>query len=119
TAIISLALPPFLVTNCWLDLLGTTGAWSRWFPFDIVSPGGTIWILSLLLWPISLFAALSAWGRLQPTQLESDLALTGWKLICKLLLPMAHVALIQSAVLTFVLAINNFTVPAILQVKVM
>jgi ABC-type Fe3+ transport system permease subunit len=39
-AIVSFALPPFLVTNCWLDLLGTTGVWRRWFPFDIVSAGG-------------------------------------------------------------------------------
>src|SRR5436190_3995287 len=118
-AILSFALPPFLVTNCWLDLLGTTGVWRRWFPFDITSLGGTIWILSLLLWPIGLFSALSSWARLQPSQFESDAALTGWKLILNLLLPMAGVALAQSAVLTFVLAINNFTVPAILQIKVM
>ena len=35
-----------------------------------------------------------------------------------LLLPLARGALVQAAVLTFVLALNNFAVPAILQVKV-
>src|SRR6266853_681322 len=117
-AIVSLALPPFLVTNCWLDLLGYTGAWRRWLPLNIISVGGTVWILSLLLWPITLLAVLSAWQRLEPSQLESDMALTGWSLIRALLLPLARSALLQTAVLTFVLALNNFAVPAILQVKV-
>src|SRR5260221_13037690 len=39
-AILSLALPPFLVTNCWLDLLGYTGLWRRWVPLNIISIGG-------------------------------------------------------------------------------
>jgi len=59
-AILSLALPPFLVTNCWLDLLGYTGLWRHWLPLNIISVGGTVWILSLLLWPITLLAILSA-----------------------------------------------------------
>ena len=48
-AVLALAMPPFLVTNCWLALLGDTGVLRAWLPFRIYSPGGTIWILSLLL----------------------------------------------------------------------
>jgi ABC-type Fe3+ transport system permease subunit/DNA-binding beta-propeller fold protein YncE len=117
-AVLALALPPFLVTGCWLHLLGLTGVWRRWLPFDIYSLGGTVWILSLLLWPISLLLTLSAWQRLGPSQLENEPALTGWSLTRWLLAPMAGNALAQSAVITFVLALNNFAVPAILQVKV-
>ena len=51
-AAMALALPPFLVTGCWLHLLGLTGVWRGWLPFDIYSLGGTVWILSLMLWPI-------------------------------------------------------------------
>ena len=58
-AIVALALPPFLVTNCWISLLGETGVLRAWLPFKIYSLGGTIWILSLLLWPITLFAVLA------------------------------------------------------------
>src|SRR5947209_6648627 len=47
-----LALPSFLVTNCWIDLLGTNGALHRWLPVNIFSLGGSVWILALLLWPI-------------------------------------------------------------------
>ncbi|MDB6040317.1 MAG: Serine/threonine-protein kinase PknD, partial [Verrucomicrobiales bacterium] len=34
-AIVSLVMPPFLVTSCWLDLLGFTGIWKSWLPVDI------------------------------------------------------------------------------------
>jgi len=118
-AILSFALPPFLVTNCWLDLLGPVGVWRKWLPYNIGSLSGTVWILGLSLWPISLFSVLSAWQKLQTAQLEIDLALRGWGLIRALLLPLSRASLTQAAVLTFVLAMNNFTVPAILQVKVL
>ena len=117
-AVMALALPPFLVTNCWLHFLGYAGAWRSWLPLNIVSLGGTIWILSLLTWPITLLMVLSAWQSLEPSQLESDVAVSGWWLIRGLLWPLGRTALAQAAVLTFVLAMNNFAVPAILQVKV-
>src|SRR5581483_2020397 len=117
-AVGTLALPPFLVTNCWLHYLGSSGVWHHWLPLNIYSLGGTVWILALVTWPITLLAVLGAWQRLEAAQLESDMAVTGWTLVRGLLLPLARGALVQAAVLTFVLAMNNFSVPAILQVKV-
>src|SRR5882672_6221641 len=98
-SLMALALPPFLVTNCWLHFLGHTGVWRGWLPLDIFSLGGAVLIISLLLWPICLFSVLSAWKRLQPSQLESDPALTGWSLVRALLFPMARTSLIQAALL--------------------
>ena len=118
-AIVALALPPFLVTNCWISLLGETGALRAWLPFQIYSLGGTIWILALLLWPITLFAALAAWRRLEAAQLECEPAMTGFALLRWLLVPVAKGELALAAVVTFVLALNNFAVPAILQTKVL
>jgi ABC-type Fe3+ transport system permease subunit len=80
---------------------------------------GTIWILALLLWPITLFAALAAWRRLEAAQFECEPAMTGWSLLRWLLMPVAKGELALAAVLTFVLALNNFAVPAILQTKVL
>jgi ABC-type Fe3+ transport system permease subunit/DNA-binding beta-propeller fold protein YncE len=117
-AIAALALPPFVVTNCWMHYLGNGGLWRNWLPLNIYSLGGTIWVLALLTWPITMLAVLGAWRRLEPSQLESDMALTGGALARGLLLPLARGALTQVAVLTFVLALNNFAVPALLQVKV-
>jgi ABC-type Fe3+ transport system permease subunit/DNA-binding beta-propeller fold protein YncE len=118
-AIIALALPPFLVTNCWLDLFGETGRWRAWLPFNIFTLGGSIWILSLLLWPITALLALSGWKRLQVAQLESDPALTGFALIRELLVPIVWSELRLALLVTFVLALNNFAVPAILQIRVL
>jgi len=117
-AIVALALPPFLVTNCWLYLLGQNGAWRGWLPFSIYTLGGTVWVLALLTWPITLLFVYGSWQRLEVAQLESDPVLGGWFLVKDLLAPQARGALAQAAVLTFVLAINNFAVPAILQTKV-
>ena len=117
-AAVALALPPFLATNCWMDLLGWDGRWRSWLPFDIYSLGGTVWVLSMLLWPIAAFLTLAAWQRVQAAQLDVEPALTGGSFVRWLLWPMARAAVGQSAVLTFVLALNNFAVPALLQVKV-
>src|SRR5256885_15324512 len=117
-AVMALALPPFLVTNCWLHFLGHNGVWHGWLPFDIFSLGGSVWILTLLTWPIALLMIWSAWTQLEPSQLETDSAVAGWTLIRAILWPIARQAVAQAAVLIFVLALNNFAVPAILQTKV-
>lgn len=118
-AVVAFALPPFLVTNTWLSLLGQTGSWRAWLPVNLYSMGGTVWILALMLWPLTLFALLGAWQRLEPSQVEGESALAGWALIRWLLLPAGAPAMAQAAVLTFVLGLNQFTVPSILQVKVL
>jgi ABC-type Fe3+ transport system permease subunit/DNA-binding beta-propeller fold protein YncE len=117
--VLALALPPFLVTNCWLHFLGANGAWRSFLPFNILSLSGTVWILTLLSWPLTLVLVRSAWHRLQPSDLESEPALVGRHLVRHLLLPAARGALWQAALLTFVLALGNFAVPAILQTKVL
>ena len=63
-AVMALALPPFLVTNCWLHCLGATGVWRGWLHLNIVSLGGAIWILGLLNWPITFLLVAGAWSRL-------------------------------------------------------
>jgi len=117
-AVMAVALPPFLVVNCWIELLGENGSWRPWLHLNIYTLGGAIWTLALLNWPIAFLFATAAWRRLEAAQLEVDPRLEGWFLLRWLLLPMARTGLAQSAILTLVLALNNFAVPAILQVKV-
>ena len=114
----TLALPAFLVTNCWIDLLGTNGLLHRWLPLNIYSLGGVVWILALWLWPVPALAVFGAWQKLEPAQLEMDSALRGAHLFRYLLWPAARPMLATVAALVFALALNNFAVPAILQVKV-
>jgi len=116
---ITLALPPFLVTNSWLDWLGDTGQFRALLPFRIYSLVGAVWILTLILWPITTFALVAAWRRLEAAQLDCEPALTGFALVRHLLVPIARGELALAAVLTFVLALNNFAVPVILQTQVL
>ncbi len=113
-----LALPSFLVTNCWIDLLGVNGLLHRWIPLNIFSFMGAVWILALLLWPIPALAIWSAWQKLEPVHFEIDPALRGTKLFRFLLWPAAKPQIAWSAAIVFALALNNFAVPTILQVKV-
>jgi iron(III) transport system permease protein len=110
--------PPFLVLNCWLNLLGESGLWRSWIPFSILSPGGTVWVLALLKWPVFFFLLNGAWGRVDPDLLAADLRLSGWPLFRRLLWPQARGAAGFAAVITFVLCLNELSVPSLLQVKV-
>ena len=117
-AVVTMALPPFLVTNCWMHLLGNAGVLQPFFPLSIYSLWGTVWILSLLYWPISFLLISGAWNRLESSHWESDSQLGGWPLIRWVLWPAASPLAKLAGVLTFVLTLNNFAVPALLQTKV-
>jgi ABC-type Fe3+ transport system permease subunit/DNA-binding beta-propeller fold protein YncE len=117
-AVAAMALPPFLVVNCWIELLGENGKWRHWLPVNIYSPGAAIWVLALLNWPIAFLFVTAAWRRVQAAQLEVDPLLEGRFLLRWLLLPAARAEILGASILTLVLALNNFAVPAILQVKV-
>jgi iron(III) transport system permease protein len=117
--VVALALPPFLVTNCWLHYLGGAGVWRAWLPLSIFGIGGVVWMLALMLWPIVALAACSAWRTLDTAHFEAEPELHGWHLVRWLLWPAARNATGCAAILIFVLALNQFSVPAILQVKVL
>ncbi len=117
-AVVSLALPPFLVVSTWLGLLGTVGVLKPWLPLDIYSHGGAALVLTLMLWPLPCLMCLGSLKRLTVELLDAEPGLNGWSLACSLLLPMTRPAALQSGVIVFALAFNNIAVPAILQVKV-
>ena len=117
-AIVALALPPFLVVNAWLGLLGNVGVLKPWLPLDIYSHGGAVWVLTLMLWPLPCLMCLGALKRLTAEMLDAEPGLGGGPLARSLLLPMTLPAAVQSGVIVFALAFNNIAVPAIFQVKV-
>ena len=127
-AAVAFALPPFLVTGCWMELLSWAGLPIERFVTQIGTDGGWRWqlglvaltalVLALMLWPVTLFFTLGAWQQVESSHLESEPALTGGSLIRWLLWPMGRAALAQAVAVTFVLALNNFAVPALFQVKV-
>ncbi len=117
--VLPLVLPPFLAVNGWLDLLGRAGAWRGWLPVDLYSLPAAAGVMALLLWPVTALLVSAAWQKLDPALFEADPQVRGSWLLRRLLLPAAAPALAPAVVLTFVLALNNFAIPAILQVKVL
>jgi iron(III) transport system permease protein len=117
-ALATLALPAFMVTNSWIDLLGVNGALRPFVPGNVFSLGGTIFILSLLFWPMVSLVALASWRILERAHLEVDPALRGTSLLWRLLWPTARPLVLTAAGIVFVLAFSSFSVPAILQTKV-
>ncbi len=113
-----LALPPFLATNAWLDV---TAGWRGLMSPEVVERGSlflTTLTLASLLWPLTTFLVLGAWARLQPELLEADPQLRGTRLLRGLLLPAARPELTVAAAITVTLALANFTVPVLFQVRV-
>src|SRR6185436_19611942 len=96
-----LALPAFLVTNCWIDLLGANGRLYSLLPVNIFSFAGVVLVLGLLLWPIPALGIFCAWQKLEKEQFEIDAALRGAHLIRFLLWPAARPALAITSAITF------------------
>jgi ABC-type Fe3+ transport system permease subunit/DNA-binding beta-propeller fold protein YncE len=117
-AAISLALPPFLVANTWMHFFGLAGVWRKWIDFDLYSWGGAILLMVLLLWPVTFFLIRASLSRLETERIEADPLLRGWKLIRWVLWPHLRGPLGTASVISFVLALNHFSIPALLQTKV-
>ena len=117
-AVVSLCMPPFLTANTWLHYLGMAGVWRSWLPLNILTPWGCAWVLALLFWPVSFLALSAVWSGIGRAEVEVDPAVRGRWFILGILLPRARGALAQCAVVILVLALNQFSVPALLQIKV-
>lgn len=120
-SLLTLALPAFFVSGMWMEWVGFAGAWrfgggairDRWLP--ILISGG---VLALMLWPVGALLLLGAWDRLDGRLLEADGELRGRVLVTRVLWPWARPALVAPAWVIAVLALGNFSVPALFQARV-
>jgi iron(III) transport system permease protein len=113
-----LAMPPFLTANAWLEL---TQGWRTALPWELahgLSLPLVALLLALLTWPAVTLAVQGAWTVLEPEQLEALPALRGRALLRHLLLPAAAPGLRLGAAVAAWLALANFTVPVLFQVRV-
>ncbi|MGV3773062.1 MAG: ABC transporter permease, partial [Verrucomicrobiales bacterium] len=118
SSLLVLALPPFLVTNTWMHYFGLTGVWRAFLDWNVYSLSGTILLLALSFWPIGFLLFYSALKKVTRAQLELDPELRGNRLLKWVIIPALKDSAIVAAAAIFVLAFNNFTIPALLQVKV-
>ena len=85
----SLAMPPFLAANAWLDLTADWRATGAPETVALRSLPMTAWVLATLLWPITTFLVLGAWSKLRTEHLEAEPLMRGGRLVRRLLLPAA------------------------------
>ncbi len=114
----SLAMPPFLAANAWLDLMAGWRATGAPETVALRSLPLTALVLATLLWPITTFLVLGAWSKLRNEHLEAEPMMRGGRLVGRLLLPAARYELGIAGVVTLALALANFTVPTLFQVRV-
>ena len=113
-----LALPPFLPANAWLELTAgprASGApeWVALWTLPIVAL-----VLATALWPITLFLVLAGWSRLQSGPMEAAADGRGGTALRRVLLPAVSGELRVALSVTLALALANFTVPTLFQVRV-
>lgn len=119
--LLTLALPAFFVSGMWMEWIGFSGAWKladgmlsdRWMPVVVASG-----VLSLLLWPVGALLLMGAWDRLDGRLLEAEGELRGGVLVNQILWPSLRPALVQPAWIIAMLALGNFSVPALFQARV-
>jgi ABC-type Fe3+ transport system permease subunit/DNA-binding beta-propeller fold protein YncE len=117
-AVVALVLPPFLITNTWLQYFGLAGLWKSYLNFNLYSLTGTVLLVTLSLWPVAFLLILGSIIRIQPLYLEQEPRLRAGRLLKYILWPSCRGAIAYSLALTFVLALNNFSIPVLLQTKV-
>ncbi len=117
-SLLPLMLPPFLLVGTWIGMAGKQGWLSAWLPFEIYSFSGTVLLLFLAYWPVMTLFASSALSALPKSLLELDGGLQGRALVRKVLLPLIRPALLLAWVVCFVLSLNDFSIPVILQTSV-
>jgi len=116
--VVALALPPFLIANSWLRLLGSEGFLRSAFNFSPFSFQVCVMVMTFLFTPITALLLASAWNSIDGRLLESERRLAGWAFLRHAFWPAASGHLAVAGLLTFVLGFNHFSIPALFQVKV-
>src|SRR5688500_1433990 len=68
-AVVALVLPPFHITNTWLQYFGLAGLCRSFINFTLYSLTGTVLLITLSRWPVAFLLTLGAILRIQPHHL--------------------------------------------------
>ena len=111
-----LLLPQFLAISIWMEFWGGAGVGAGaegW----LYSLPGAILLLSSLLWPIPFFFLLMRRDAILRASLGVDPFVSGYEFVF-LIWQQVRVPLFWGSLFVFALAVNNLSVPGLLQVRV-
>lgn len=119
--------PQHIMAIAWVDVLGRTGHLSRFV--QIAMPGappapspftfwGTLFILTMTLFPVPMLATLAALGRFDARLLEAArVAGRARGAFRAIVLPLLMPSVLTGSMIVFALTISTFAVPSLLQVN--
>jgi iron(III) transport system permease protein len=123
-AAVPVLLPPYVAALAWVYLGGSRGLLSRLAGADVLSewtyslPAAVV-LLSLVLYPLSMLATEAALRRIDGRLEEAALLVAPpGRVLCHITLPLAAPAVVAAALVIFVLAVSEFGIPGLLQVRV-
>jgi iron(III) transport system permease protein len=123
-AAVPVLLPPYVVALAWVFLGGSRGLLSRLGGADGLSEWtnslpGAVLVLSLVLYPLSMLATEAAVRRIDGRLEEAALLVAPpGRVLRHITLPLAAPGVLAAALVIFVLAVSEFGVPGLLQVRV-
>jgi ABC-type Fe3+ transport system permease subunit/DNA-binding beta-propeller fold protein YncE len=118
SAVVVLVLPAFLVVNAWFGLFGVGGAMEGWLPVPLFSFPLAVVIMGLVYWPLVFFPVFASWQCISREVLDSEPGLRGTLLLRRVLAPSGAASARLAIVVVFTLSLNQFSIPALLQVGV-
>ena len=123
-ATVPILLPPYLVAVAWIHFGGSRGLLATITGRDLFSEWtyslpGAIFILSLVLYPLSMLATEMAMRRIDGRLEEAAVIVAPpGRVLWRITLPLAAPTILAAALIIFVLAVSEFGVPGLLQVRV-
>jgi iron(III) transport system permease protein len=122
--IVPLVVPPYILALAWILLTGPVGLFARAAGRDFLSEWtysltGTIVVLGLAFYPLSMLATEAAARRIDARLEESALlAASPRRVLWQITLPLIGPTVAAAGLITFVLGVSEFGVPALLHVRV-
>jgi len=122
--IVPLVLPSYMLALAWIYVGGSAGLAAQLIGRDLLSRWtysltGAILVLGLSLYPLSMLATEAAARRVEASLEEAALLVAGpRRTMWSITLPLIAPSIAGAALLTFVLALSEFSVPAVLRVGV-
>jgi iron(III) transport system permease protein len=102
-------LPPYVIALAWIDIGGTRA-------FTL---GGAIIVLTVAFYPLSMLATEVGFRRIDPRLEDAALLVTTpGRALRRISLPLALPSVLSTALVIFVMAISEFSVPGLLRVRV-
>ncbi|MCA1605893.1 MAG: iron ABC transporter permease [Acidobacteria bacterium] len=122
--VVPLVVPPYVMALAWVLLTGPVGLFARMAGRDLLSDWtysltGTIAVLGLTFYPLSMLATEAAARRVESRLEEAAMLVTRRRdVLWHITLPLIGPSVVAAGLIIFVLAISDFGVPALLHIRV-